>query len=379
MSSLQKIKNILQSGYLKAILIIIIFVFGILLFIDQTIVPLFNVKKLEVITIENDEDFYLYTSLGNGSDQNPFILDGLKLGTSQRKLKESYRLISVTNTVSSFSITNCEFTGGFFCIFIEDISSGQILITNNSFTGIHHYSGLDTSFPTLAAISIDNSFCNVTIRNNKFTGKFQSCIDLDTTGNILMENNFCNFDRPPLALYVYGSQNLTLLNNIIKGEIKIVWVNSISFISNKISQAKSRFMSISEGKFSNNSFEAFSYFEFYQMQNFTFSGNNITHGLRGLQLNHCNYSTIKSNFFFNCSDYALTLNENTNNITIFHNAFIENNILGISQAFDNGYKNMWFNSILLEGNYWDNLGLNVTYEIDGTAGSIDLYPLSSSI
>jgi len=46
-------------------------------------------------------------------------------------------------------------------------------------------------------------------------------------------------------------------------------------------------------------------------------------------------------------------------------------------AYDDGVGNIWYNSDLFKGNYWSNLGLNPTYEIDSLAESVDLYPLSS--
>ena len=49
-----------------------------------------------------------------------------------------------------------------------------------------------------------------------------------------------------------------------------------------------------------------------------------------------------------------------------------------SQAKDDGEGNLWYEVISEEGNYWSNIGQNYTYMIDGSANSIDPYPLSVS-
>ena len=50
-----------------------------------------------------------------------------------------------------------------------------------------------------------------------------------------------------------------------------------------------------------------------------------------------------------------------------------------SQGLDDGYDNMWYNPSFLLGNFWNDLGFNSTYEIAGSAGSIDFYSLSSPV
>lgn len=342
--------------------------------------PLFNVNKLEVMNIQNNSDFYNYATRGNGSEQNPFVLEDLKLGSSKRKLKEMYKLVRVTNTSSSFIIQNCDFTGGAFCIYILDDVSGQILITNNTFTGIYHYFGFDASWPTQAAIWIHNISSNITISNNKLTGRMLWGMYLTDIGNVCIENNDYDFSHfPSNTLEIFSSHEITILNNTFNGDIDINDADTASFISNKfIYNSDLRFERISKSIFLNNSFKGNSVYSsivFNRMNNFIFSGNNITNGWRGLQLNQCNDSIINANSFYNCLHYALILDSDTNNTTVYHNSFIQNNLESNSQAFDNGNNNRWFSLSLLEGNYWDNLGINITYEIDGSAESEDLYPL----
>ena len=68
-------------------------------------------------------------------------------------------------------------------------------------------------------------------------------------------------------------------------------------------------------------------------------------------------------------------------IIIHHNALIDNYLDGTSQARDSSelddIENIWYDEILLEGNYWSDWVSGVYY-IDGSAGSVDPYPLSSN-
>ena len=62
---------------------------------------------------------------------------------------------------------------------------------------------------------------------------------------------------------------------------------------------------------------------------------------------------------------------------IHHNSFMYNNLLGGSQGLDSGTSNYWYDQLTLSGNFWSNW-LVGNYSIDGSAGSKDIYPLSSS-
>jgi len=71
--------------------------------------------------------------------------------------------------------------------------------------------------------------------------------------------------------------------------------------------------------------------------------------------------------------YGLAFQNSDNNVA-YHNNFI--NCGALTYGFDDGTNNFWYNASLQEGNYWSNW-VSGTYAIDGSAGSMDLYPLSS--
>jgi len=53
------------------------------------------------------------------------------------------------------------------------------------------------------------------------------------------------------------------------------------------------------------------------------------------------------------------------------------NIIGTSQAYDASDFSLWYDEILMEGNYWRDWIVG-TYTIEGPSSLVDLYPLASS-
>ncbi len=76
-------------------------------------------------------------------------------------------------------------------------------------------------------------------------------------------------------------------------------------------------------------------------------------------------------------EYGIYIESSDN--TIFNNTFIDNNLGGSSQAYDEGTGNYWYNVVTLEGNYWSDWSGTGSYSIDGSAGSVDLYPFETPI
>lgn len=89
-------------------------------------------------------------------------------------------------------------------------------------------------------------------------------------------------------------------------------------------------------------------------------------------------NVVRNNTFEDIYWYAISITDSQYNY-IYHNNFINCSSLYTSYGNDDGTNNYWYNPVLQEGNYWENWGGTGTYAIDGSAGSIDLYPLGSVI
>ena len=75
--------------------------------------------------------------------------------------------------------------------------------------------------------------------------------------------------------------------------------------------------------------------------------------------------------------YGVNIQSGSSNVIIHHNHFIDNNIGG-SQASDSGSNNVWYDIDTMQGNWWNDW-TGGDYVIDGSAGSLDIYPLGVPI
>ncbi|MBY9002102.1 MAG: right-handed parallel beta-helix repeat-containing protein [Candidatus Heimdallarchaeota archaeon] len=86
---------------------------------------------------------------------------------------------------------------------------------------------------------------------------------------------------------------------------------------------------------------------------------------------------ITYNYLIENIEYGIYVE--TDNNAIYNNTFYDNNLAGTSQAFDSGTGNIWYNAAASQGNYWSDWLGTGSYVIDGSAGSLDLYPFTEPI
>ena len=316
------------------VILIIVLILVPVILIDR-VFPFFFVTRLRnTIQITNDEDFEKYDFLGNGSKENPIIIADMEIGTKNRRIRKAYQLIEISNTSYHVVIENCSLIGGATAISIGSLRGGSIIIRNNSFIGAEHYIGLGGFYTTLFfEIWIAS---NINVANNTFEGSSWGMIFAEMYNSAFSDNTVSTEHRN-IGLEIHKCRNLTIKKNLLEG----------------IAISDSDYLNITD---------------------------NVISGNRpGLLIGKGNYIFVTKNTFLNCTNHAIKLYYDTMFVEIFHNSFLDNNIGSISQASDSGVNNTWYSLLLLEGNYWSNLGLNSTYEIAGDAGSVDLYPLSSPI
>ena len=97
----------------------------------------------------------------------------------------------------------------------------------------------------------------------------------------------------------------------------------------------------------------------------------------GIYCDNVDDSAIINNYIHQNSEYGLLFDTQSSNNVIYHNEFYNNNLAGYSQARDDGENNTWFDPTLKEGNMWMDHEGKGDYYIDGTAHSVDIYPLGS--
>lgn len=354
--------------------------------------PSFNHTAVKnTLLIDSDDDFLKYNFSGSGTPEDPFIIENRILGANETFIKNWYIGLEVINTTQFFVVRNCDFFGGLSSIRIVNVANGTANISNNRF-----YAIMQAEWDNILGTSgIDIKNANgVVIAHNLFTAADKSedtgLIQIINSENSVLADNVFEYHRVDIV----DSRNITIIRNFAESDEFCYILNSLntSIIENKCyNYGESIYCSsCSNIIIENNTFDTIRWSQSLVIRNsynITIRGNNITRYSTdiknpgtGIILLNCNFTTISNNLVVNYFTYAVFLDELTHNVTIFNNNFYNNtgneSYGSISQGYDEGFGNLWFNPSLLVGNYWNDLGSNTTYVIAGSAGSVDLYPLS---
>jgi len=100
----------------------------------------------------------------------------------------------------------------------------------------------------------------------------------------------------------------------------------------------------------------------------------INSGFFGMRFYDTVNCIITNNLLKENNQYGITMLSSVGVSKIYHNVFLDNNLLGTSQAEDDT-GNQWYDEISLSGNWWSTW-VSGSYAIDGSASSVDLYPLN---
>ena len=268
----------------------------------------------QAINITDDSEFSVFP--GTGTSDDPFLIDGYNITTT------SLVGIKITGTTKYFIISNCYIDTLGYGIFLDSISNGTATITNNTCIN-NFWDGIYLS-----------SSHNNTVSGNNCTNNGGS-IHLSSSHNNTLSGNTC------INSYV-GIGLDSSYNNTVNG-------NNCTDNGHGISMNGSN--------------------------NNTISGNNCTNNnWDGIELHDSNFNLIIENILLDNEDYGVYISSSSFNY-IYDNLFFNNNLGGTSQGYDDGTNNCWYDDVNLRGNYWNEWPGEGTYSIDGSANSIDLYPL----
>ena len=306
------------------------------------------------IRINSDRGFIRYNCPGDGTKENPYIIKNYNLVNPKKEFTGRIG-IWIDGTTKFFVITNCTLSYYYFGILVVNVKPGTATIMNNTILvgGFMDAGSAD-------AIGIGSS--NATwIYNNSILGSYRSGIATFSSEDCIIEQNYCANSR--YGIYISDANNITIMNNICDNNS----FGIICFRNDESTFKQNWLLSNSVGIRS-----------FDSKQNMIIN-NTFKNGCTGIGLINNQQIIIKLNSFYNSSGYAIRINIDSSNSTIYHNNFFHNNLEGSSQCYNEDYDSIWYNIDISEGNYWSDLGLNSTYEIDGSAGAVDLYPLSNPV
>lgn len=215
---------------------------------------------------------------------------------------------------------------------VQIISSDSCQIDGLTSTRSSSYEGL----------YIDENTENTFIQNSNCSYNSWSTGVQDSGLNTTFSNNF--FEYNYIGISLWSSSNSTLIGNEISHNknhgIYIAGATNVLLFENSVS-------------FNRN-------FGVY-----------VTNSITGI---------ISTNLIFGTEGYGVYLSSTTENFVIYWNSFINNEpLIGTSQAFDCGTGNYWYNPEIKSGNFWFDIGSKNTYQIDGDADSVDLFPLKDPI
>ncbi len=203
---------------------------------------------------------------------------------------------------------------------------------------MNNYYGILTYYSPDAEIS--NNVCSSDFYDLSYVNKHGPAIQVGHSNNTIIKDHICNNFGQGVA--IYRSFNLDVLRNKCDYNDEGIGVYSQD-------------VTLKENVLNNN-----------------FVGISI---LGSSSLSSSNV-VIESNTITGSAFYGIEFRSYTANNVIHHNYFIDNG--GItSQASDAGTNNVWYDTSTDQGNYWSDWSGSGSYSIDGGAGSVYPYPLSS--
>ncbi len=381
----------------------------------------------EPIVINHDDNFSSYAFSGDGSENNPFLIENYNITTHDNIG------ISISGTNNNFIIRNCYVRAENTCIKISNIKNNSAKIMNcycKAFYDIYDDFQTDTGILVLNSnqIQIVNNDCfrnerGITIFNSEQSfitgnncsfnweynlGDFFNIVDgcgieILNSHNSTISNNFC-MGNGEFGLYITSSNNTLLSDNsfitngyyddyiiveedrsgvVIYGSENITIMESF-FVDNIISailiiDCENIFIK------NNTCIESWVYgLETRESSYLEIKFNIFTNGLKGVQFEETYYSLVVFNLFQNNTCYGLAFRSANHNI-IHHNSFAYTRLDANypfpgyqkegSEAYDDSTNNTWYDKNKLEGNWWSNRKGKGAYEIDGITDVTDPYPL----
>ena len=165
------------------------------------------------------------------------------------------------------------------------------------------------------------------------------------------------------AIYCYESSDIQVYNNEGFNNYGSCWIEN----SNRMNISSNLWV-LSE----NYTIEVF------DSINCSFQYNILNLNKNGIHVTDSSSNLFSYNLIQNCEFYGMSIYGSSTNNVIHHNSFIENNLGGSSQGYDESVGNLWYDNISKEGNFWSNYLGTGNYSIDGPANSEDLYCLTEN-
>ncbi|NHI94856.1 MAG: hypothetical protein EAX96_20370 [Candidatus Lokiarchaeota archaeon] len=269
--------------------------------------------RCAIISINGDEELANYTSIGDGTVRNPYVIEDLIITECWKPVNETVSVLSdalfINKTNAHLIIRNCIFQNGVRGIYLQNVSNIQLI--NNTINNFNDF-------------GIEGRYCeNITIIGNDLDDN-RIGLDLMYSGNgQILKNSICYSTLDGILLqgsYIgYFSFSYNIINNNGRNGISLYSTNNNTFTYNTLINNNNKGVYVFSG------------------ENNTFHHNSI--GLNG--------------------EYGITVLSNNNE---FHDNLILRDALGTFS--DSGTGNSFSNNDYGEWNDTDNDGLFNLEEIN---------------
>jgi len=282
------------------------------------------------IFIESDNDLESYGFPGNGTENNPYRIENYTIDTYKQFG------ILVVNTTKHVIVRNNSVSAMYTALKAEFNAPGTLSFHNN--TGYNSTIGLCTKFT--AGIIVQNNICN----KNEYGMSFSSVFSLEIENNTIFDN------EKGINLENNNSYSIVRYNNLRGNEEAIIVLNTRDVL----------------------------------IENNTIRNNDLGIVFRTMNSNiptvNCSivYNLLENNTGYGVTIPAFYEHRWTQENSIHHNTFANNNVNGKKQAFDDGVNNEWDDG-KNAGNYWSDWWGIGSYNIGGLAKGKDRYPLNDPL
>ncbi len=244
-------------------------------------------------------------------------------------------------------------------VIFEDPIYGQLIFVSCSDITIRNQELNNAKFGLMFRYSEDIHIINNIFKENNNAISLYLTISVEIINNTIEDNSG--------GMFIQNSDNVIIRNNYFFNNY---YANNILYCDSPIIE-NNLYVDNTRGIF-------FQYTDNAIIQNNTCRKNEYIINSYGIYLHSSDNAIIKLNTIENAIRYGLSLASSSENNLVFLNSFINNNPSGLSQASDDGIDNLWYSPSLNVGNYWDDLLGSENYTIDGSADSIDLFPIEEN-
>jgi parallel beta-helix repeat protein len=295
------------------------------------------------IVITGDSDFISQGWLGSGTEQEPYLLDGVSIMSNQT-------CINITHTTAFFKIKDC---------FISSVPEEE---QEPSFNHGIHFANVSNGIIENCEIStgywgiwiLDSRFCEVT--NNEVVAGDASIVIENSNGCTVGYNTVRDYRGDGIA--IDNSNQTHIFFNLVKGGYGCQDGIGVCGYSWNCTIANNTITDHYSGGI-----------DVRQSVDGIVCNNTIVRSGIALALQYSVRGLVMNNRFINNAIGIIVASDSSNN-TIYLNRF-NGNPLG--NANDHGASNIWDDGES-RGNWWDDYVGYGTYSIPGSAGSVDRFP-----